>query len=490
MANNSAEKLLLAGFIRNPSKFFDVCNYLDEEDFNSESTKITFDAIKNLLLTKQIDKISKQKLIAEATSLGHTNYISATKNGVWLDELFKEVVSEEEVGQNFLEVKRHSLIAGYLNSIDEAKQYLKSTSDPISKIISGVEDKIISKFNILDKGEKAIRNLTQDIWKHIDSMADQPGNLGIDLGFPIWQSAIGQVRNKSLTFVAATAKAGKSQLALKIAAIVARKYNIPVILVDSELNAEDQQTRLVGMLAEVPFNYIENGYWKLSENELLAKGIEPDRVRTILEYGVRMRDQHLRDVVSALPIDYQSISGMDISEVIPHMRRWILTKVKPDKTAKHPQCLIIHDYIKLASTAELKKGIAEWQLHGINVAALHDFIKEFNVPAIAFGQTNNELDNGFKCIAGGKRISENASSISYLKAKTSEEKNIDSNGSHIMKVFGARYGSSLGPDGYININADLSIGKFFEVGLGKINFEEEKKKRLKKWKDDRESDEE
>lgn len=487
-ANIAAEKLLISGFVQNPQSFYEHVEYLSEEDFQSEVAKLTYLAIKSLLLEKQTDKITKAKIFAEVKSLGYEHYSSLTKNGEWLSQAFEEPTSDKETKQHFLQVKRHSLIKNYLKSIDEAKKYLTSTNDPLSKVITTVEDKVVSNANILEKSERSIQELAEGVWPFLDDLSQDPGQLGIDLGFAEWQSRIGQIRNKSITFIAATAKAGKSQFALRAAVTASLKYNIPVLLVDSELNKSDQQIRLTGMIAEVPYNIIETGFWRLSEKQLKEKGIsDQERIDQILEYGKRMRDPLLRQRVQDIKIDYQSISGMDVPDVIPHIRRWILTKVKPNLETKSPQCLIVYDYIKLATINDVKSGIAEWQLHGINVASLHDLVKEYNVPMIAFGQTNNEIDQGFKCIAGGKRIVENVTSISYLKAKTDEERSIDSNGTHIVRVFGARYGSGMA-DGYINFLANLSYGKFSEAGVGTMNFEEERRRRLNEWRNRREED--
>ena len=487
-ANVAAEKLLVSGFIQNSQTFYEHVEYLSEDDFHSEVAKITFLSVKSLLLEKQVEKVTKSKIVAEAKALGYEHYNSLTKNGEWLQQIFDEQISEKEVKQHFLQVKRVSLINKYLKSIDETKKYLSATTDPLSKVITTVEDKIVTNANLLEKSERSIQQLATGVWAFLDDLSQDPGQLGVDLGFPEWQSRIGQVRNKSITFIAATAKAGKSQFALRSAITAAIKYDIPVLLVDSELNKSDQQIRLTGMIAEVPYNIIETGFWRLSEAQLKQKGIDnQERINEILEYGRRMRDPVLRERVEKIKVDYQSISGMDVPDVIPHIRRWILTKVKPDLESKTPQCLIVYDYIKLATINDVRSGIAEWQLHGINVAALHDLVKEYNVPMIAFGQTNNEIDQGFKCIAGGKRIVENVTSISYLKAKTDEERSIDSNGSHILRVFGARYGSGMA-DGYINLLANLSFGKFNEVGIGTMNFEEERRRRLNEWRNRREED--
>jgi hypothetical protein len=373
-----------------------------------------------------------------------------------------------------------------MDSCEEARNYLATTTDSLSTIIGKVEDVVVSNADLLDQGEHSIKPLTESVWDLVDSMADDPGHLGLDLGLPVWTSKVGQIRNGSLTFIAAIAKAGKSQFGLRQALTVAHKYNLPVLLVDSELNKPEQQIRMVGMLAKVPYQYIESGYWKLNDKELIDAGIDDENERKkIIECGKRLRDPKYRELIDKLPIDYFKVSGVGIQEAIPYMRRWLMRKVKPSRDAKFPQCLIVYDYIKLSTLAELKgSGLQEYQLHGLNVSALHDFANKYHIPILTFGQTNREIDDSFDCVAGAKRIVENATSISLYKRKTDKELGMDPNGSHLMRVFGARFGEST-QGGYINLNADLSCGYFQELGMGTVNFADERARRLEEFRNRR-----
>ena len=465
--NINSEKLLLSGLIRHPQEFYNFCQYLDENHFNSDATRITWLSLYDLLMRQEVKSISKSKLVATARTLGQLNYLAVTNNGVWIDELFTENVSIPELEQNFLEVKRQSLIAGYITATDEIRKYLKNTTDPLSKIIGNVEDTLVSKVNLLDKGEHAVISLVKDAKKQITELADDPGHIGLDLGFPLLQNAIGQFRNGSLSLFVASTKQGKSIWGLVLGLLAARKYNIPVLILDSELNKNDQLIRAVGHLAQVPFDIIETGIWRLSEAELRKQGINDQaELDKIAIYRNRLNDDHFWNIVEKLPIQYVSISGMSVEDTIPHIRRWLLTKVKPDASTKIPQCLIIYDYIKLANREEIR-GMAEWQAHGLNVASLHGVAQKYNIPIVAFGQTNNETDNGIHAVAGGKRISENVTSITYFKRKTDEERSIDSIGTHYWKNWGARYGKGT-PGGHINFDADLGIGYFTELGIGSL----------------------
>lgn len=489
MSNVAAEKIFLGGIAARPLKLFDFLDYLSEDDFKNAATKMTFCAIRSLVMNKEANAITKSKIVAEAKALGNQNYLSATRDGAWIDEMLDEKVEEHELAEHFLEIKRQTLKDNYKRAFEETTDYLTTTGDPLSVMIGKVEDNVISQVHALDRGENAPILLTKDIWGFIDDLASDPGNLGLDIGFPVWQDRVGQFRNGSLTLVVATAKAGKSQFALRAVLNAARK-GLPVWLGDSELNKKEQQIRLVAMMARVPFQYIETGFWRMNPEELRKHGItDEQQIAEIQECGRRIRDPELRERLLALPITYQSISGMDVPAVIPHLRRWLLKDVKPDRNTKNAQCLVVYDYIKLATLTDLKinRNIAEWQQHGINVAALHDIMKRYNVPCLAFGQTNNEVDDGIHCVAGGKRISENATSVSYLKRKSDDERAFDGNGSHYIKVFVTRYGSGT-HIGHINMDADLSCGDFKEIGISNINFNEERQKRLDEFRKGRKDD--
>jgi replicative DNA helicase len=468
VSNIAAEKVFLAGVVRHPGRFFEFVEFLDESDFQHSVTKMTFEAIRSLVIDKEAETVTKAKLVAEAKALGHHNYLSATKNGQWIDELLLEDVAEHEIDAHFLEVKRQSVKDQYVDSFINLRDYLSCTEDPLSIMISKVENEIFGKVNTIDKGQHAIEDMRDGFWEFIDSVADDPGHLGLDLGYPLWQERIGQIRNGAITFLVATTKAGKSQFGLRSAITAARK-GLPVLYLDSELNKHDQWIRQAAMMTKIPSQYIETGLWNMSESQLLEYGIEdPTKRDEIIKYGTRLRDPRLRDAVQRMPIFYQSISGLNVSDVIPHMRRWLLTHVKPDRQTRVPQCLIVYDYIKLTMTDEVRRGVLqEYQQHGLNVAELHDFVNKYNVPMIAFGQTNNEIDDDLRCVAGAKRISENVDSISLLKRKGDKELAQDPTGTHLMRIFAARYGRAL-HNSYVNFRADLSCGDFEEIDIGNV----------------------
>ncbi len=483
MVNLQAEKLLLSGFIRHPTEFFKFGIHLNKEDFNHRSLEVTFEVIYSLLMNKEVEKLSKSKMVAEAVSLGHGDYMSLMQDGDLIDSMMSEDVSLKDIKRSFLDVKNNSYRKSTISKLKDSIGYLEKTTDNTSKMIGTVESMIISQASILDKGERGVINLTDGIKDSIMNFGNNPGNIGIDLGYEEFQNRVGQIKNGSFTFIAATAKAGKSQLGLNFGIIASRKNNLPVLIIDTEMNEENQQTRTVGQFADIPYNIIETGYWNMTEDELKSEGMDQEDIKKIKTYSVKLKDENMWKALDRMPLDYLKASGMGVQEVIPHIRRWLLTRVKPDKTSKVPQCLILYDYIKLATIDELKGGISEYQLHGLNVGALHDLVNEFKVPCIGFGQTNREITDNFNCVAGAKRIVENVSTICLWSQKTDSQYSRDPNGSHMMKIFDGRFANPTGSY-HINWDAKLSSGQFKEIGMSTVNLNSVFKKKKKFDNDD------
>lgn len=482
MANLAAEKLLLASFVRHPNTFFAFQSYLTEDDFMSVGHKMSFQAMRKLYLDKAVERLSKMKIISEAKELGFDNFMSVTKDGKILDEIFSETPNEAEAPIHFQAVKKETIKRAYVGITDEIRGYVNTTTDPAVKMVDNIEQKLVDISKQLNNNDAQIVSLGQDAESVITDLANNPGHLGWDLGFPVWQNKVGQIRNGSITFVVGTAKSGKSQFGMRNALHVAHKHRGPVLLIDTELKKRDQIVRLVGMMAGVPYEILETGFWRLQDDQWTAMNLKPELITALTEYRKRMNDPILWSKARALPFAYLEASGMGVEEVIPKIRRWVMTVAKPDKAAKFPQCLAVYDYIKLATFDELRGGkIQEWQLHGLNVAALHDFVNKWNIPMIALGQTNRNVGYDINMVAGAKRIIDNVSSVSLLHRKDDDQRSMDGNGNYFIMPLVTRYGAGL-HKGHINISFNPEIGDFTELGLSQIDYREEQRKRLEEWK--------
>lgn len=481
MSDNLYETLFLRGIIEYPDKFFLFVDHLSEDDFSKSICQDVFACVKSLYLDREVKKITRSKLMAES----RRKNLSIRSD--LIGKFFELHVGENELGQYFQDIKKNYVCRTYNEVNKNLAAYFKSTQDSAGDIISRVEHEVFQVGNGVDNGHNSIESLSENAEEVIRKMADNPGQIGIDIGLPTWLHHIGQLRNGGVTFVAARAKAGKSQFAMSNLAHAGIKLNLPVLYCDSELDRDEQIVRLVGITSGVPYEVLENGYWKLSADELKGLGFSQEDIDQHLEYGRRINNSPYWDRIKKSRIDFLSIAGLEMDQIIPKMRRWVLSRVKPDPESKAGQCLIVFDYLKLNSFAELRGGrLGEHQVHAFNVIALNNFARTYNVPILAFGQTNREMTNDFRSIAGSDRIMHNVVSVSLLKEKDSEEIMMDPVGDHYLSVLCARFGAKTGGH-HINLSFDKSKGALTELGLASISFDAEKARKLEEYKNKKRS---
>lgn len=465
MHNIPAEFGFLAGIIKYPNKYFDFAQYLSIDDFYSKEHQTLFVVLQRILLNASGDvKITKPMLLAEAATMGIQDFYKQCRDGELIEAVLSFTCAESDVSKSFSLVKKERIKREYDLFLREQTRYVNGTSDTVKQIINNIDSKLISLSSKLDSNqEKDIIHLPNEAEKIINDLADKPGELGLNIGFPIWQRAIGGLRNGSVTFVAATAKCGKSMLGAR-AAVEAARF-IPVLYCDSELNETIQSVRTFGMFTEIPYDIIETGYWKQEPGKILEAGYDKTFATQCQLARNTLSNKEVWGSFRSLKLSYKKMTGMMAREMIPYMRRWILQNVGIDNNTRVPRALIVFDYIKLARVDEVARlGVGAHDVIGDSCMALHDFCEEFNIPMLAFGQTNRLTEPDLNAIAGAKKITELTSSISIMYKKDQEDLVADPIGSHKFHVIASRYGRGVEP--YINFNADLSIGKFTELGIG------------------------
>lgn len=492
----NVDRMFLSALCQSQDLFLQFTDYLSEKDFLDPDSLSIFLCLRKLFVESGVDKITANKL-KQCLSINKYQFSDTSI----LPSLFEESSSKEEAKSLFLMFKRNALIGRYYDSLSELRKYVQVTDDKATDIVNKVESEIISISSSVDNDRLKITELCKNLKAFTFGLAENPGQPGIDFGFPHWQSRTGGVRNSSVSFIFANMKTGKTQIALHFAKKAAQLHNLPVLYIDTELSEEDQKVRMVGMLAEVPYDIITSGVWKLSDADMEKLGLDDSKLKTLKEYRDRMHDDNFWRVAESLNIRYLSVPGLSFDEVIPMMRRWVLTIAKPDFNSKTPQCLLIYDYLKLANVEELRGGkIAEWQIHGLNYQKLHEFAKMYNIPIISFGQSNNVNEDSERAIAGAKRIGENVTSITLYKSKDKLSLAADPDGSHYLKIVATRHGAGT-PGCYINLDAELDKGKFSEKSIGNVDFaslkeqqremfrENQRNKKRKNTDDDEDDDE-
>lgn len=448
-----AERAILSLCMKKPDSVYMVDEILDENDFTNTGNKLIWSLMRDIVLEDPNASLDHFVLISRAEEKGIKDFLKQTHNGDLLEALeqTKKSVSEANLGKYIAMVKKATIKRYLLTTIDDLKDDIETFDGSAVELRGHVEDALLGSMQNIDSGEQDIVNLSLDFEDTINEYADDDSILSLDIGMPRWQRDCGRLRNGTITGIFARAKEGKSQLAAHAMKCVGIEGNeelgrLPVLYLDTEMQARDQQMRLCSMMTGIPYHRVESGAWRSKQDEL-------EKVRGAFEK------------VKGAPIYYKNIAGRSIKAVIPVIRKFIHKYAGGRTLGNEPKCLVIYDYIKLMDSSDLKRA-QEYQMLGFLLSALHDLATDLNFPMICFGQLNREAlrVDSIGTIGGSDRITHNVDSLTIFRKKKPEELEADGimRGSHIMKVLISRKGGGHDFDEHVNLHFDKSRGGFRE----------------------------
>lgn len=246
-----------------------------------------------------------------------------------------------------------------------------------------------------------------------------------------------------------THNTGKSILADNFALNISSNLNIPVLMLDTEMSKTDHHNRLLANLSGIDINAISDGSFQ--DN---------------LEHVNRVKEAAQK--IDSIPYSYISIAGKPFDEILSIARRWLLKKVGYDENGVLNDCLIVFDYLKLMDSSSINGNLAEFQVLGFQITALHNFCVEHDCPCVAFVQLNRDgiTKETSDVASGSDRLVWLCTSFSIFKDKTQEEINTDGhrNGNKKIITVASRHGPGMEDEGYICLDVHGSLAKINEIG--------------------------
>jgi replicative DNA helicase len=224
---------------------------------------------------------------------------------------------------------------------------------------------------------------------------------------------------------------------------VTDKLGVDVLMLDTELSKEDHWNRMLANISGVSIREIETGQYARSvkSKEAIYKAI---------------------DKLEKLRYHYISIAGQPFEDTISLIRRWRTRTVGVGKP-----CLVILDYLKLMSAEPIQNRLAEFQVLGFMMTALHNSTVRWKYPCLSFVQTNREgiTREDTDVVAQSDRIGWLCSNLSILKKKSDEEMRDNSKYNRKLVVLAARHGPGLEEGDYINMKFEGHLGRLTEGPL-------------------------
>lgn len=456
--NLEAERGTLSAFINLEDFAHTLPFKITEEDFSNVTNKTIAKAVLQLVNSGQ--KLNKNLIVSTARTLAIDNFDEQTKDGQTLDEIIALKPSLEEATTYIRQLKKESMKRAARSDLKNLMDYIQTTDDPLSAILTKFEDTVLSVTSSADFAENQGIKLADIIDRELDFFGNNPGSNGLDIGMPHWQERIGGIANGLVHCIIATNKTGKSNVGMNAAFETAK--HLPVLYIDTEMDESIVATRIFSILTKLPTNLLKLGHWNNPEHD---------------DHKFWNRVQQGKEEYKKLNITYIKAAGKQVVDMIPAMRRWVIQNNVASE-GKFPQGLIIYDYVKLADFNDLKRfGLQEFQLLGLNMSALKDFCNKYKVPCLTFGQTNREDDSTINCLGASKRIADLVDSVSLFKTKTDELLVKDPNGSHLMRVFVSRHGPGTAENEHIQMQYDKLTGQIGELGIFTFKQKEETEER-------------
>jgi replicative DNA helicase len=436
------ENSLLHGIIRSGKDgLIEVLESIKESSFQNIDNKLVFSALVSLFNNgKDFGTASIVSVIGENnTSVLDDIFNVPPANKNELKDIAKCLKSREIIKAS-IEVHRAAI----------DKLHLLSARDPDTKIFSVSETALFDLIQKFSDNQSEIIELKNVVEELVDYWKSNPtNNVGLPTPWPLFNESIGGGMRTGVTLIGSRSGVGKTSIAIMIANFLASNYDIPVLILDTEMEHKDILPRMLANLSEVDIRKIETGQFSLSdfENSAVSEAVK---------------------AMKSMPISYKSIAGKNFDEIMSIVRRWIYTSVGLTKEGKAKQCLVIYDYFKLMDSTDIGE-MAEYQAMGFQISKLTDFCKVYDIPCLSFVQLNRDgvAKEGTDVIAQSDRLLWLTNSFSLFKPKSLDEieKDGPNNGNRKMITLKSRYGGEHSYGQYISMQWKGSICSLTEVQI-------------------------
>jgi replicative DNA helicase len=449
LSNNKSERAVLGCILNSgPDSFYEVVDLLNEETFVSSENKLLFTCIKKGVEENNVTILDFPVIhsIASSFKLGHLlnqskfndikNDGCDSSNLVGLAAQIRKLEIARVLDKNLKE-KRDKLIS--FNGTEPITELLALTEIPFEDLASSTNQCRMIGDNLKEKMDELVNNPIKQV--------------GISTGYNKYDEAIGGgLRRGSLNIIGARLKVGKSHILNNIALHIAGK-NVPILYIDTEMETQEQQFRCLSNIAGIDIKKIETGQFNTSSFD-------------------RLKVKNSIEKLEKIPYSHTNVSGMPFEQQIAIISKWVRKNKKIQDDGSINDVVVIYDYLKLTTGADMNKNLAEYQILGFMATTLHNMSVRLDIPILSSVQLNRDgIDSeNTDVIAGSDRIGWLCSNFSIFKYKNEAEINLDgeAEGNRKLVVLCSRHGPGLKDGDYINFQFNGSLSKVQE---GKTRYE-------------------
>ncbi len=452
----AAERAVIASvFNYGADAYLDVADIVTTKTFTLDTNQLLWACFGHIFQSEEASsKVDYPTILSAAHSLGFQKTFEKSGEVQHIRGLMNMPVAQDTGRRMAGKIRRLEIAKLFDRQYEQGRARLQALTgdEPIDRIILTAEEPIFDLSSLLtDTVSSGPRLMGDGAREYIQFLMDNPREMmGISTGLKGYDKAIGGgLRPNSLDIIAARLKVGKTMLVDNTALHISGNERIPVFNLDTEMSWEEHLHRIIANLAGIQTVDIETG--KCGFKEIPRK--------KALDAADRLKQ---------MPYYYECLIGRQFEEALASMRRWVTRTVGLDENGKARPCVIIYDYLKMLSSDFASKDMQEHQALGFITSALKNFMGRYSVPCLCFAQMNREgidrEDTG--AVAGSDRIAQYATSLTFYKWKSDEEK-AEATGenakyTHKLIPIVARHGAGLAEGDYINIQSEYSMARLTE----------------------------
>lgn len=409
--NVEFEKILLSYIIKDYTILGEIPT-INEKDFTPNVNRIVFQAIQACLASDK-KNFSKFILIEKLNTLNikigddilPATYINA------LDLLGRDVSAEAAIG-----VAKKIKAVTVRRSLNQAAQKIMDMTkvDDGSKtidLVNSVNQVFNKQINIIEEGTGN---------EPIDLFATAEQNIEHNLGvgdkkdvippYDLYSDMYGSFDAGGLHVYCSRMGIGKSTWLMNILEkTISNDDNLIALLLDSELEGERVQRRMISSLSGVNEYFLRNGTYR-NNSEMYEK------VKIALKRVGPWSGKLYHHYIGGVPLESQ----------ISFCKRWYEKYVS--LTGK--KAIIAVDYFKMGSIDNYNSQMKDYQMLGVKADAYKQLATELEIPIIAAVQTNRtNTYNGFgskvensSIVAGSDEIARVCSNLFLLQQLSVDEK--------------------------------------------------------------------
>lgn len=416
------EKQCLAGLIRNPQVWADIMTIVTDEGFHNEAHRTIFQTVRVIL--NEGEATLDTVLLSERIRNLNITFKEDIDVFAYIDSLSLITINEKATIDSFKELMKIKLRRDlWLDAKKVQKKMETCGNASFDEIVSSVDSIFSERINKYD-----LQNEPVDLFAGMEALVEERGNnpreeSGLIPPYHWYRKLYGGFSDGDLYAWVARAKAGKSTLLADIMRKVCNESNPDVkvfgLMLDTELETERVQMRLVASLAGVNEWYLKTGKWRQNPQMVIK---------------VRAAWQVIKPWFSS--IDHIYVGGKPIEEVISIIKRWHAKKIRSKaaadlsrKLGKEIKAIVSYDYLKMTGE-KVNDANKEHQVIGQKVDRLKQTGTQLQCPMLTACQMNrsgenrkdaSKISDDGSAVAMSDRLSWFASFVGIFRKKTIDE---------------------------------------------------------------------